>query len=84
MKKQRNGKLIFNLIVTLLLALIVTGLGKPGFLLRFLKPKEPKVNASAQVTPGPLPAYGHSDPFDVEPLPQPSRKRSGAFSSCSC
>ena len=49
MKKQRNGKLIFNLIVTLLLALIVTGLGKPGFLLRFLKPKEPKVNASAQV-----------------------------------
>lgn len=69
MKKQRNGKLIFNLIVTLLLALIVTGLGKPGFLLRFLKPKEPKVNASAQVTPGPLPSYGHSDPFDIEPLP---------------
>lgn len=67
MKKQRNGKLIFNLIVTLLLALIVTGLGKPGFLLRFLKPKEPKVNASAQVTPGPLPSYGHSDPSISSP-----------------
>ena len=37
MKKQHNGKLIFNLIVTLLLVLIVTGLGKPGFLLKFLQ-----------------------------------------------
>ena len=69
MKKQRNGKLIFNLIVTLLLVLVVTGFGKPGFLLKFLQAKEPKISASAQVRPSPLPARGHSDPFDVEPLP---------------
>ena len=65
MKKQRNGKLIFNLIVTLLLVLAVTGFGKPGFLLKFLQAKEPKISASAQVRPSPLPARGHSDPFDV-------------------
>ena len=69
MKKQRNGKLIFNLIVTLLLVLVVTGFGKPGFLLKFLQAKEPRISASAQVRPSPLPAYGHSDPFSVEPLP---------------
>ena len=69
MKKQRNGKLIFNLIVTLLLILVVTGFGKPGFLLKFLQAKEPKISASAQVRPSPLPARGHSDPFDVEPMP---------------
>jgi hypothetical protein len=69
MKKQRNGKLIFNLVVTLLLVLAVTGFGKPGFLLRFLQAKEPKTSASAQVRPSPLPARGHSDPFDLEPMP---------------
>ena len=69
MKKQRNGKLIFNLVVTLLLVLAVTGFGKPGFLLKFLQAKEPKTSASAQVRPSPLPARGHSDPFDVEPMP---------------
>ena len=69
MKKQRNGKLIFNLVVTLLLVLAVTGFGKPGFLLKFLQAKEPKISASAQVRPSPPPAYGHSDPFDIEPLP---------------
>lgn len=69
MKKQRNGKLIFNLVVTLLLVLAVTGFGKPGFLLKFLQAKEPKISASAQVRPSPLPARGHSDPFDVEPMP---------------
>lgn len=69
MKKKANGKLIFNLIVTLLLALAVTGLGKPGFLLKYLRPKEPAVRAEDQVRPSPLPARGRSDPFSVEPLP---------------
>ena len=69
MKRQLSGKLIFNLIVTLLLVLVVTGLGKPGFLLPFLKAKGPEVSASSQVAPSQRPSIGNSDPFDIEPLP---------------
>ncbi|AVM68405.1 hypothetical protein C3V36_03565 [Lachnospiraceae bacterium oral taxon 500] len=69
MKKQPNKRLRFHLIVTLLLVMIVTGLGKPGFLLGFLRPKQAKINAAALVAPDRVPAVGHSDPFAAEPIP---------------
>lgn len=69
MSSERNGKLRFNLFVTLVLALVVTGFGRPGFLLKYLQPKAPEVPGEAKARPEQTPRVGHSDPFSVSPLP---------------
>jgi hypothetical protein len=69
MKRKGNPKLVVNLVITLLLAAIVTGFGRPGFLLKYLQPKEPKLSASVQERPRTLTKIGNSAPFSIEPLP---------------